>query len=183
MIREEWLSKAIEELRPDFVKAGSPLPEKIRVSVGFPGGRGPKRDVIGQCWPVDTVEDNTPAVFISPVLKDPVTVLGTLVHELVHSVGRTGHRKEFSSLAAEVGLVKPWRSTGEGPELKERLKVLAEQLGEYDHGQIKTSSIIRQTTRLLKVQCPVCDYTARITRKWLDVGLPSCPDGDEMEEA
>jgi len=32
----------------------------------------------------------------------------------------------------------------------------------------------KQTTRLVKCVCPDCGYTIRVTRKWLDTGLPYC---------
>jgi hypothetical protein len=184
MYREEWLNTALNDhLRPRFAEIGHPLPEKVRVSVGWPGGRGPKRNTIGQCWPASTVEDGVAALFISPTLNDPIRVLDVLIHEAVHSIGMEGHRKEFSEVAAKMGLVKPWTHTVASPELKEWLKEIAEKMGAYDHGAIKQASIIRQTTRLLKVSCPTDGYTARITRKWIDVGLPICPCGTEMEEA
>ena len=184
MFREEWLNKALDEhLRPRFADQGHALPDKVRVSVGWPGGRGPKRNVIGQCWPASTVEDGVVALFVSPVLFDPVEVLTTLTHEAVHSIGMEGHRKEFSEVAKKVGLLKPWTHTPASDELKDFLHTVAEQLGPYDHGKIKAGSIIRQATRLLKVACPDDGYTARITRKWIDVGLPICPCGTEMEEA
>ncbi|MDQ6920240.1 MAG: hypothetical protein M3256_12390 [Actinomycetota bacterium] len=28
---------------------------------------------------------------------------------------------------------------------------------------------------MLKAECPECGYTIRLTKKWADVGLPSCP--------
>ena len=34
----------------------------------------------------------------------------------------------------------------------------------------------------VKVECVDCGYVIRTTRKWLDVGNPSCPEGDEMFE-
>jgi hypothetical protein len=36
-------------------------------------------------------------------------------------------------------------------------------------------------SRLLKCECPACGYTIRTTQKWLDIGTPTCPCGDEME--
>lgn len=40
----------------------------------------------------------------------------------------------------------------------------------------------KQTTRMLKCECPQCGYTVRTTRKWLDVAVPVCPvHGHEME--
>lgn len=39
--------------------------------------------------------------------------------------------------------------------------------------------IQKQTTRLLKAVCPKCSYTIRLTRKWMEKGLPLCPvDGE-----
>lgn len=31
-------------------------------------------------------------------------------------------------------------------------------------------------SRLAKCQCPKCGYTVRVTRKWIDVAVPTCPD-------
>lgn len=180
--REEWLNKATDALRPLFKEAGEPLPKKIRASVGWPGGRGPKRNVVGQCWQAESVSDSTPAVFISPVLKDPVQVLVTMTHELVHAKGKRGHRSEFSALAKKVGLVAPWKSTPASDELTAKLKKIAKELGPYDHGTIAQSAFKVQSTRLLKVQCPKEGYVARITRKWIDYGLPTCPKGHKMVE-
>lgn len=36
--------------------------------------------------------------------------------------------------------------------------------------------IKKQSTRLIKVMCAACGYTMRITRKWLEVAVPDCPD-------
>lgn len=184
MTREEWLNKAVDELRPLFKEAGASLPKQIHVSVGFPGGRGPKRHVIGQCWAPEAVSDSKPSIFISPVHKKPVDILVTLTHELVHAQGRKGHRKEFSDLAAKVGLIKPWTSTPAGEDLIKRLKVIAKRLGAFKHGTINPTFIKRQTTRLLKVACPDDGYTIRVTQKWLDrMGFTVCPCGTEMERA
>ena len=38
-------------------------------------------------------------------------------------------------------------------------------------------------SRLIKVACMECGYTARVTRKWLDIGAPHCPLHGEMAEA
>jgi hypothetical protein len=36
------------------------------------------------------------------------------------------------------------------------------------------------TTRLRKVACPDCGYTIRVTRSWMQKGLPACPCGQSM---
>ena len=40
----------------------------------------------------------------------------------------------------------------------------------------------KQSTRLLKCECPTCGYIARVAWKWLeDKGAPHCPEHGEME--
>ena len=42
----------------------------------------------------------------------------------------------------------------------------------------------QQSTRMVKVVCAGCGYTARTTRKWLDeAGAPICPCNQEPMEA
>lgn len=182
--------RAVTALRKDFAAAGHEVPD-VRVSVGWPGGRGNKQHVIGQCWAASAVADGKPAIFVSPVLDDPVAILVTLVHEMVHATGIHGHRSPFAKVGAAVGLTAPWKSTPASEPLTERLTKLAAKLGAFDHGKVSGGSMTgvgptappTQSTRMLKVVCPTCDYTVRTTRKWLDIGLPSCPDGDLMEES
>jgi hypothetical protein len=38
-------------------------------------------------------------------------------------------------------------------------------------------------SRLVKCNCPDCGYTIRTTAKWLAIGLPTCPCGEEMVQA
>jgi len=54
-------------------------------------------------------------------------------------------------------------------------------IGEYPHGAISYSNRRKQTTRMIKVVCPACDYTVRVSQKWIEVGLPTCACGEEME--
>jgi len=83
LTREQWLLAGVECLRSIFVDAGFPIPSRVRVSVGWPGGRGKKSGVIGQCWPTDLAGDGLHHIFISPKLTDPIEVLATLAHEPV----------------------------------------------------------------------------------------------------
>jgi hypothetical protein len=185
--REQWMLAGIDALRPHFDAAGVTIPAHVRISTGWPGGKGTKAKTIGQCWASATVSDGTSAIFISPVLKDPVTILVTIVHELVHAVDdcKSGHRGAFVKMAKAVGLMKPWTSTPPTPELVEVLKGIAAGLGEFDHGSISTSARKGvQGTRMLKVECLTCGCVIRMTRKWLnEAGLPTCGCGSEMEES
>ena len=74
-------------------------------------------------------------------------------------------------------MVKKWTECNPGEELAEKLEKIGEKLGPYPHASLMINKREgKQTTRLLKVQCPECGYVARVTRKWLDeVGGPLCP--------
>ena len=179
--REEWLGKAMQELRKDFGNAGFTLPEKVRVSCGLPshGAFATRKRVIGQAWATESSRDRHFEVFVSPTLDKPFAVLSTLAHELVHvAVGiKAGHRGDFVKCAAAVGLQGPWTSTTAGDRLASRLNGLVKKLGKYPHGSLDkmTDGRKKQTTRLIKVGCPACGYTTRITMVWIMTGIPCCP--------
>ncbi len=180
--REAWLQAAVEELRPLFRGNGCELP-KIHVSVGWPsaGGLGNKKRVIGQCWSGTASEDNTPHIFISPMLAvdgDPQGVLPTLVHELVHvAVGTEAkHGPKFAKLATKMLLDGKPTSTVASEALLERLKLIVEKLGPFPHAKLvpQPKDPKKQSTRMKKAEC-TCGYTVRLSQKWIDVGVPSCP--------
>ncbi len=205
--REAWLMAAVEALRPVLAQHGASniLNRKIAVSVGFP--KGNVRKVIGQCW-AQTSSGNGEInhAFISPVLEDSIQVLGVLLHEMIHADdnGESSHKGHFAQVARAAGLTGKMTATEVGPELEIILKSIADELGPYPHVKLNiTSPIIKkQSTRMLKVTCTgrvwddnegdyvergceVADdngngYTIRLTKKWAELGLPTCPCGGEM---
>lgn len=189
--REAWLGDAVERLRAGlFADANGSLPvgissevPTVRVSVGFPGGRGSKHKAIGQYWKGLAVADGVPQVFISPVIDDAVRALDILCHELVHAcVPEDGHGAKFKKIALAIGLTGKMTATVAGPALTMRLNALVGDLGAYPHSRIDVGSgLKKQGTRLNKVACKDCGYTVRVTRKWLEVGAPICPcNGEAM---
>ena len=78
-------------------------------------------------------------------------------------------------------------ATQEGDAFKQSVEPILELLGPYPHAELNPGKRIcapdespdgfkPQGTRLLKVMCPQCGYTVRVTQKWLvDVGPPLCP--------
>lgn len=182
MNREQWLTTAVKELRPVFKKAGVPLPKNVRVSCGFPGG-GSARKRIGECWSPQTA-GGVNQIFINPTLSKPADVLATLTHELAHASDdcASGHGATFGKAARRLGLAGKLTATHAGPELAATLKDVAKGLGKYPHKGMTLSDKDRkkQSTRMLKLECPKCGYTVRTTRKWLEVGLPECPCGKRM---
>jgi hypothetical protein len=186
MNRELWLTTCLERLRPDFSRVGFTLPEKIRTSCSWPSksALAQKKKRIGECWSAECSGDETFETFISPVLKDPVEVAATLVHELVHAaVGlEEKHRGRFRECARKIGLEGKMTETKAGEVLVERLKEIIEEIGEYPHAALtKSNAPPKQGTRMLKVLCPGCGCICRMTQKWVDdAGPPTCACGEQM---
>jgi len=184
--RENWLLVCIEKLRPDFIEVGSTIPDKVRASCGWPSksGLAQKKRRIGEAWSASCSGDETFEVFISPVLKDGRLVLATLVHELVHcAVGvEKGHKGPFKKIALAIGLEGKMTETTAGEVLLKRIDAIIAEVGTYPHAELKSSnSPKKQGTRMLLVKCPKCEYQVRTTKKWLEVGVPTCPCGTLME--
>lgn len=182
--REEWLMSAVGALTPLFEEVGEAVPA-VRVSVGWPGGRGNKNSVIGQCWNKAAAADEVAQIFISPVLEDGLRVLDVLAHELVHAIdeNKSGHKGNFARIAKAIGLEGKMTATVAGEALKERLTEVIDDLGAYPHAALSPALAggKKQTTRMLKVECPESGYIARTTAKWLDAyGAPKCPCHDEV---
>lgn len=189
--REEWLVAGVKALAPIFEEVDQTLPP-VKVSVGWPGGRGRKNSVIGQCWTPAVAKDEVSHVFISPVLDDATRVLDVLAHELVHAINFAegdpcGHRGAFARIAKAIGLEGKMTATVAGEDLAARLKEIAEDLGEYPHGALSTmeggaDGPKKQGTRMIKVECAEgSGYKVRMTRTWLDdFGAPKCPCHDEV---
>ena len=181
MTREDWLNEAITILDEQLFKPALSglLPDRpYRVSCGFPGGPGKKKGVLGQCWNPAASADATTEMYISPVESDPVEVLDTLTHENVHRIVgcEHGHKAVFKRLALKVGLEGKMTSTTAGPELKEKLTSISEQLGEYPHAKVTPGEgKKKQSTRMLKIICPDCPNIARQSHtQFMEFGL-ICP--------
>ena len=186
--REQWLSAAVVALREGIFAPDHTVPE-VRVSVGWPGGRGPKQNRIGECWQPDSSADGIGQIFISPVLSDPVEVLATLTHELVHAInhkdGDNGHRAPFKRIAESVGLEGKMASTHAGEALAEKLEAIGNMLGKYPHAAISLESKPKvQKTYMLKFVSPEePDFFVRMTKgKYEEYGAPRDPWGNEMEQ-
>jgi hypothetical protein len=112
------------------------------------------------------------------VLDEPVQVLDTLVHELVHAVDDCLHHHgpEFKKIATDVGLQGPMREASAGAWLKEQLLGIAKQLGKYPHSKINLAhSSSKKTGPRPRAKCKKCGYEVTPLKKWLYMGPPLCP--------
>ena len=182
--REQWLAAAVDEVRDTFARVGCELPKDIKVSCGFPvGSRGGKK-IMGQCFAPSASKSGATEIFISPALDNALEVYGVLMHELCHAADGNihGHGREFVSIAKSVGLTGKATEMLPGDTLRFLLKdLIAKFLGEYPHASVDFSQRKKQSTRMIKLVCPVTGYTVRTTQKWLDKGLPMSPAGHIME--
>lgn len=180
--REEYLTAAMNKARPHFEKAGYTIPQNVRVSCGLPSTKAfaSTKRAIGEAWASTNTRDKHFEIFISPTIDDPRQVLTTLVHELVHvTVGlKAGHKGQFIECARKVGLLSPWTQSAASDDLADRIGQWISQLGDYPHAALTkmTNGQKKQTTRLIKCNCPECGYTIRTTMKWLLTAEPVCPD-------
>ncbi len=185
--REEWLTAGVEEVRSLFDLSGKSLPKQIRVSCGFPSNAN-RSGAIGECWINSASADGTFEIMIHPKLADPVAVFEVLIHELCHATsGAFNHGINFQKIASAMHLMatgsgrQPWKSTKGSATFLPTYADIITSLGDYPHAELKSDrQIKKQTTRLLKAVCPSCGYTVRLTQKWADQGMPSCPCGDTL---
>ena len=156
--RESWLLAAVELLRPIFLAKQHIIPNNCQVSCGF-ASTGSKHH-IGQCWSRKSSVHDSNQIFVSPALLDPVLVLDTLVHELVHAVDDCEHKhgKEFKKIALSLGMIGPMRSAGAGPALKAKLAELSAQLGPYPHGGLHISTRLSKRSPRPRAKCKSCGF-------------------------
>ena len=177
--REDWLNARINDLRGLFVSKAIGLPEKIKVSCGWPssGGMKPTGAVKGQCFQAESSVGGWTEIFVSPRVDDAVEVLAILVHELIHASGITGHKKDFRKAAEKVGLVGDPKATEAGPELRADLEIVAASAGAYPHAKLVpvVKEKAAQKGRMLKFECTGCAWKGRAAKATLVKGVPSCP--------
>lgn len=176
--REDWLREAAQQWRPLFKQLGKPLPDKLRIGVGWMA-TGVRSKAIGQAWHDDASKDGTREVTISLKLDDPVAVLATLRHELCHTAlpKGTAHKRPFKVLAEAVGLEGPAKATFAGPALRKELVALVKVLGPYPHAAMDPfTEKKKQTTRMLKAECEECGMLFRVSAKHAG-DVARCPSG------
>lgn len=171
--REPWLAAAAVALQHQVfpranIEAQQWEQRRYRVACGFPiGYRGSRtgKVALGQAFDPSISADGTFEVFINPILDRPLDVLAVLAHELAHVWAgiQCGHRGEFARVARGIDLVGPLTGTSAGPWLSAELADIAQILGTYPHAKVDPNARKKQGTRLLKLQCNLCKWTARVS--------------------
>jgi hypothetical protein len=176
--REAWLQAAAEltgkllRAAPNGCAATVPV---FHVSVGFPKGHHGRGRAIGQCWDGSSSKDGACHVFVCPTLPTAAEVLPTLLHEQIHAtVGcAEKHRGAFAKTMKAVGMVKPWTQSNPGPELFEKLRLIAEELGPYPHAALKAPIRGKVGSRLRLYECD-CPVKVRVARDDFNARCEDC---------
>ena len=155
--REAWLRAAYALLRSKLLKEA---PIHAAVSWSFPakGGTSATRRRIGECHykgaSADGKVEGDRVLLISLTLRTEFELIETLLHEMIHAALPLGcgHRRQFSQLAARVGLEKPWTATHASKELAKRIKEeFLPKLPEWPGGFLQIHNT--QKNRQLKAMC------------------------------
>ena len=180
LTREAWLLFAVDHLSRLFSEIGYKVP-RVRVACAVPA-TSRRGSAVGQCWPTARSDDLVNEIYISPVYSDPIDVLDTLTHELVHAVDDCQHRHgpEFKKIALAIGLQGRMREASAGPALRGRLQslavILVEELGPYPHAKLAVGgALFTQSRRPPRAECPRCKYKVSMLKPYLKHGPPICP--------
>lgn len=204
--REGWLTEFATRVAPIIKqRTGLSVPmSKVRLSCSFPRTRAtPNKNggfTSGQCFHGNTHKSGLHEIMINPLVGDMITkdgrgVCETVIHELLHAAlpEDTMHKAPFAKAAKKMGLDGPEskpKSTVLGPEGRKIVEQIIADIGQdYPHEALDGTWGRKQGTRLIKVSCPDCGYineagngyTTRITMSWIEVGLPTCPCGQQLE--
>lgn len=181
--REEWLMLAVDELRPIFTARGYTIPEKTKVSIGFPSA-GARGKAIGECWHHTSSAKGFHEIFLTPLMVDQARILGVLVHELGHAaVGcEHGHRAPFKKFCAKIGLEGNVTSAvTPDAELSSTFTKIVKKIGDLPHAALSLTDrpTKKQGTRMIKCHCNACEAIWRTSRKTLTAKTALyCPDGE-----
>lgn len=167
--REQWLIEAADLLNDCLLQGALDL-DKLQLSFGFPKG---SRKAIGQCFAKSQSTCKTVnAVFVSPLLHEPVEIMSVLLHELIHAVDdcKSGHKGDFARLARHLGFKTPLTQLNPSEQLTKRLTELNQELPQLDHRQLAQASQKKQSTRMLKVECTDsdCGFTFRASQTQIE---------------
>lgn len=190
--REQWLQEGLTQLLPLFSKRRITLkykiPTNIKVSCGWPvtNPLGLKRRTLGECWPIEASKGKLFEIFITPMLSDSVKVLDVLTHEIVHTIvpPKSKHGPLFKEVALEIGLTGKMTSTVAGPLLTKELERVAGILGKYPHQEMNPFTKEKKTRPhpFTTLVCTNCEYRIKVHNKYLELGYPTCPCGEEFTE-
>ena len=184
--REAWLTEAANLMLDDLIMpvASEFARPNFRISVGFPKhSRGGK--AIAVCFAKEASSDGVNELFINPEIDNPIEVLGSVAHELIHAVDNlaSGHKGFFARVARKIGLEGKLTETYAGEDLAGVLESYSGLLGKFPHAKMQMDKGHKKdSTRQKKVECTEkmdCGFIFRtsasqLAKMPLDAACPCC---------
>lgn len=189
--REEWLTEAVRLLEVAVFQNTAlvgkkilKMPDKWQVTCGWCKGMTARG--VGMCVDPVCSKDGTTHLFVVPTQEDPMSILGTLAHEMGHAIVgiKEAHKGKFVEATTLIGLVgKPTQCTiGPGTIAWTAAEKVLSTLGPYPHAAMvprakptKPSPWIRWRSKSM----PKFTVLAN-TKQVAKYGLPRDPKGEEM---
>ncbi len=186
--REEWLSEAVRQLIPVVESHATKFPEQWAISCGFPKRGFKNNPSIGECWDPSVSPEGVTNMFISPILSDPLGIVATTLHEMVHAaVGlKAKHSGEFRRVARALGLKGKLTATfaEAGTPLYQQLyEIITNVLGQYPGKPMAPRPAEKKAGWFLVKLHSVNDPTYKFTiapRLIEEFGMPKDHLGDDM---
>lgn len=180
--REEWLTACLDLIRAQVPAIGN---QRIRITCGFPS-TFTRSGTLAECWPDAASKDGTWEVMISPTVALPVEVFVLVASMALHTVpgGASRTSNAYRAACMDLGLApadESWRTLTATEDFWATFGDALEALGPYPHAEVMAAQKKTQTTRMLKLVCPLCGYTIRTSAKWIATGLPVCHDGTQFQ--
>lgn len=183
---ETWLHAAAEELKTDFASHGLSYSGRIVHQVAFSSNGKPPRGRVGrrwEYWPELATADGRGLIILLRYTSNPVEILtDQMAAHLAAALGLISKPdKAYREHAARMGLEgSPTGGYRASVLLAKRLNEIAASVGSLPWGALDWSTRPvnkppKQTTRLLKATCTVCEkYSFRISRECALIGA-TCP--------
>jgi len=182
--REAWLNAFLALARPHFVRVGAPLPDKVRVSVGFTS-QGLRSNRVGECWHEAASTDGHYEIFLKPTTDTDARIATILTAQLIHAaVGiDAGRGPKYKAVANALGFTGKMTSPYASSDWYVWALPILDIVGPMPYAALtdgKSTAKPKQKTNLLKVECVSCGWLARVTAKHitghdhLNCPVPEC---------
>lgn len=181
--REQWL-RACVDLVNEKVYGGDMDIVKYQISSALLGGKQLGNTIMpfdGEDVGLD--DFFPPTIHIDEKIQDPVTIVATVAHEMIHAFKDIHkHGKQFGAVAGPAGFEKPYVTLHLGEDLSMKCHEIADELGVFPGQAVKPHKKEKKPKTFSGVIfCPECGYELRVKEKaFKQHGLPVCPCGCKM---
>lgn len=192
-ITERWDKHLVNELRETLNPSHQDATEHVRIRTGFAPERNSRnKKLVAEYRHGAFTTDGDPAIFISPLWDDPVTIAIAIERELIRAAytvvstrpDGTKHQGlsnkwSFEYACSNRGIIDGWK-LDETPVFNDAARARVEKtldpLGPRPHGKMTLNerAVPKQATNLLRGECSNCKLPVRVTETVLRRAWPLC---------